>query len=213
MGCYLSTVVSSMDGETTDSDKRMMLSKLCERSIKLNNGKLVVKGVVHRAGVMNCNGRVYPKHVLEREVVKYLRDKVAAGLSFGELDHPSPCLGSQAFRRVNLTRVSHQLVELHWERDALVGTVEVLDTPHGEVLRRLYLEGHSLGVSSRGFATLGVGESGVIEVGDDFHLITFDYVSEPSTPGAYLFPIDFSYDGHIPNQEDFVQQQSKGAWR
>ena len=145
---------------------RGLTSRFC--SVPSSSSRL--SGVLHRAGVINCNGRVYPKHVLEREVLKFVTEKVRAGKSFGELNHPF--LNSETFRSIDVRRVSHHVVEMHWEGDALVGTIEILDTPQGRALRRMYLRGDALGVSSRGWATLCVEANGVTRVGDDFDLIT-----------------------------------------
>ena len=106
-------------------------------------------------------------------MLKLVREKVVCGKSFGELNHPDPCLDSDRFFGIDPRRVSHQLVEMHWENDALVGTIEVLDTPLGRALRRMYLRGDAIGVSSRGWATLCVNpNNGVTQIGEDFNLIT-----------------------------------------
>ena len=196
---------------------RKHLSKLCKRSIKLNRGKLIVQGILHIAGHLNSNGRIYPKNVLEREVRKFVGEKihVARPSGFGELNHPAVPSSTSAFtptleenfRSIDVMRISHQLLEMHWEKDTLFGTIEVLDTPLGLRVRNKYLRGDAIGVSSRGWATLYEKEKdGVVEVevGEDFSLITFDYVSEPSTPGAYLLPIDFVYEGNLPEQKEIT---------
>ena len=194
--------------------RRRFLSRLCKQSMKVNQGKLIVKGVLHRAGALNSNGRVYPKSILTREVHRFVEEKVHQHASFGELFHPR--LSCENFRTINVARISHQLLELHWEEDTLMGTIEVLDTPQGRTLRKLYRRGEceSVGVSSRGWATLLENkENGSMEVGDDFDLITFDYVSQPSTPGAFLLPIPFVYTGTLPDQKEITKLAKKMSKR
>ena len=120
-----------------------------------------------------------------------LRRRLVTGrgsTAFGELDHPAP--DSPWFRRPNRANVSHVVLEMGWEGNNLVGVVEVLPTPCGNMLRDLYLMGERLGVSSRGWASLRSGDaSGAVVIQDDFELITFDFVPDPSTTGAYLYPV------------------------
>ena len=118
----------------------------------------------------------------------------------GELDHPESSV-------VNLKNVSHNVVEMHWEGDDLVGTVEVLTTPNGNILRELFRNGIKLGISSRGLGTLKkISENSAI-VGDDFELIAFDFVSNPSTQGAFLAPI-----GQIPLAEGIHRNPVTNQW-
>jgi hypothetical protein len=144
--------------------------------------KLVVKGILQRAGIKNQNGRVYPKEILVRESRKYEENFIKERRAIGELDHPESSV-------VNLQNVSHNVVEMHWEGDDLVGTVEVLPTPNGNILRELFRSNIRLGISSRGLGTIkkGVNEDADF-VQDDFELIAFDFVSNPSTRGAFMFP-------------------------
>jgi len=153
-------------------------------SIK-NNGKLVVKGVLQRAEAKNQNGRVYPKDTLVREAQKYAKIQIAERRALGELDHPDSSV-------VNLNNVSHNVLEMHWKDNDLVGTVEVLGTPSGNILKELFKSGIKLGISSRGLGSVkeiaeAEGEDSV-EVQPDFELIAFDFVSNPSTHGAFLSP-------------------------
>lgn len=145
-------------------------------------GPFTVKGVLQKANAKNQNGRVYPRQILEREAAKYQENFVKERRALGELDHPE----SQV---VNLQNVSHNVIEIHWEGDDLVGTVEVLTTPSGNILKELFKSGIKLGISSRGMGSVkkNVRES-ADEVQDDFDLICFDFVSNPSTRGAFLYP-------------------------
>jgi hypothetical protein len=154
-------------------------------SLTQNNGKLIVKGVLQRAESKNQNGRVYPKDVLFREAKKYAGTFVKERRALGELDHPDSSV-------VNLNNVSHNVLEMGWSGDNLTGTVEVLGTPAGNILKELFKSGIKLGISSRGMGSVKeiMGEdSQTLEVQPDFELIAFDFVSNPSTQGAFLSPV------------------------
>ena len=155
-------------------------------SMKENSGKLIVKGVLQRAEAKNQNGRVYPREILEREAKKYTKEFIGQRRAMGELDHPESSV-------VNLQNVSHNVKEMHWEGDNLLGTVEVLGTPSGNILKELFKSGIKLGISSRGMGSVeSVNEGEAQEVQDDFELIAFDFVSNPSTHGAFLHPTNES---------------------
>ena len=160
-------------------------------SLKENDGKLVVKGVLQRAEAKNQNGRVYPRETLVREAKKYMKEFVNEKRAMGELDHPESSV-------VNLQNESHNVTEMHFEGDNLLGTVEILTTPSGNILKELFKNGIKLGISSRGLGSVEVvresnGDT-VSKVGDDFELIAFDFVSNPSTHGAFLYPMNESVD-------------------
>ena len=155
-------------------------------SMKENSGKLIVKGVLQRAEAKNQNGRIYPREILEREAKKYTKEFIGQRRAMGELDHPESSV-------VNLQNVSHNVKEMHWEGDNLLGTVEVLGTPSGNILKNLFEAGIKLGISSRGMGSVEtVNEGDAQEVQDDFELIAFDFVSNPSTHGAFLHPTNES---------------------
>ena len=152
-------------------------------SIKQNNGRLVVHGVLQRSDAKNQNGRVYPHEILARESTKYDEGFIKQKRALGELDHPESSV-------VNLQNVSHNITEMHWEGKNLIGTVEVLGTPSGNILTELFKAGIKLGISSRGMGSVQpMSEGDGQEVGQDFELIAFDFVSNPSTHGAFLYPI------------------------
>ncbi len=157
-------------------------------SLTQNNGKLVVKGVLQRAEAKNQNGRIYPKETLVREADKYAGTFVKERRALGELDHPDSSV-------VNLNNVSHNVLDMGWNGDDLVGTVEVLSTPAGNILKELFKCGIKLGISSRGMGSvkevMGEGDQ-TLEVQPDFELIAFDFVSNPSTHGAFLSPVNES---------------------
>jgi hypothetical protein len=153
-------------------------------SMKENNGKLIVRGVLQRAEAKNQNGRVYPREILQREAKKYTKEFIAQRRAMGELDHPESSV-------VNLQNVSHNIKDMHWEGDNLLGTVEVLGTPSGNILKELFKSGIKLGISSRGMGSVeqvSEADGDVMKVGDDFELIAFDFVSNPSTHGAFMYP-------------------------
>ena len=153
-------------------------------SINENNGRLIVKGVLQRAEAKNQIGRIYPRETLVREAKKYAKIQIAERRALGELDHPDSSV-------VNLNNVSHNVLEMHWDDNDLVGTVEVLGTPAGNILKELFKSGIKLGISSRGLGSvkeIREDESDSVEVQPDFELIAFDFVSNPSTHGAFLSP-------------------------
>ncbi len=155
---------------------------LFEEAVRDQNKRLIVKGILQRAKVRNQNGRVYPKDTLFRESKKYEENFIKERRALGELDHPESSV-------VNLQNVSHNVIEMHWESDDLIGTVEVLPTPNGNILRELFKANIRLGISSRGLGTVNKSmneEADVVQ--DDFELIAFDFVSNPSTRGAFMFP-------------------------
>ena len=145
------------------------------------NGKLIVSGVLQRAAAKNQNGRVYPRETLVRESEKYSKVQIKERRALGELDHPDSSV-------VNLNNVSHNVLEMHWNGDDLVGTVEVLGTPAGNILQELFKSGIKLGISSRGLGSVKDMNEDTVEVQPDFELIAFDFVSNPSTHGAFMSP-------------------------
>ena len=163
-------------------------------SITENDGRLIVKGVLQRAEAKNQNGRVYPKDTLVREAKKYAEVNIAERRALGELDHPDSSV-------VNLNNVSHNILEMHWNGDDLSGTVEVLSTPSGNILKELFKSGIKLGISSRGLGSVKeIHEddgSDAVQVQPDFELIAFDFVSNPSTHGAFMSPMNEGVDNNI----------------
>jgi len=155
-------------------------------SLSKNGGKLIVSGVLQRAESKNQNGRIYPKETLMREANKYAEGFIKEKRALGELDHPDSSV-------VNLNNVSHNVLGMDWKGNDLVGTVEVLGTPAGNILKELFKSGIRLGISSRGMGSVKeVMREGddTLEVQPDFELIAFDFVSNPSTHGAFLSPVN-----------------------
>ena len=154
--------------------------QLVEQSIK-ENKSLVVKGVIQRAEAKNQNGRVYPKEILEREIQKYIAGPVKERRALGELDHPESSV-------INLQNVSHNVIRVKMVGDDVYGEVEILSTPAGNILKELFRNGITVGISSRGMGSVQESGNGTVEVQDDFELLCFDFVSTPSTHGAFMKP-------------------------
>jgi hypothetical protein len=142
---------------------------------------LMVEGVIQRANSKNQNGRVYPREILEKEVEKYIAESIAQNRALGELDHPESAV-------INLKNVSHNIKQLWWEGDDLMGKVEILPTPSGNILRELFINNITVGISSRGMGSVQPLGEGTVEVQDDFELLCWDFVSTPSTQGAFMKP-------------------------
>lgn len=164
-------------------------------------GRTIVRGVLQRAGAPNQNERVYPRNILEREVKKYMQ-LIKERRALGELDHPETSV-------INLKNVSHNVREVHWEGDDLVGTVEILPTPSGNILKELLRSGILLGISSRGMGSVAPRREGGVQVGEDFELIGWDFVSNPSTHGAFMTPMNESKKIQPPETcGEFCKSQS-----
>ena len=152
-------------------------------SIEQNSGKLIVQGILQKASEQNQNGRVYERSLLEREATKY-NELINDRRALGELDHPESSV-------VNLQNVSHNVTKMWWEGESLLGKVEVLGTPSGNILKELFKSGITLGISSRGMGTTREHEGKTL-VNYDFELVAFDFVSNPSTRGAFLEPVNLN---------------------
>ena len=153
---------------------------------KLNpNKNLVVEGIVQRADAKNENGRVYPKGILHREVEKYIAGPIAQNRALGELDHPESSV-------ISLKNVCHNIKQLWWEGDDLFGRIEVLNTPSGNILKDLLMNNITVGISSRGMGSVKQLGENTVEVQDDFDLVCWDFVSTPSTHGAYMKPVSLA---------------------
>jgi len=150
----------------TESEKRFV-----------SDGGMILSGVIQRCGVPNGNGRIYTEGVLKREIGLYEK-LVKENRALGELDHPESNI-------VELANVSHKMTAVWMEGNDVYGKIQVLDTPSGKILRALVEGGCKIGISSRGTGTLQESPKGSI-VNEDFQLICFDMVSEPSTAGAFM---------------------------
>ena len=170
--------------------------QLAEATLK-ENRPLVVKGVIQRAEAKNQNGRIYPREILEREINKYIEGPVKEKRALGELDHPESSV-------INLQNVSHNVTKIKMMGDDVYGEVEILPTPAGKILQALFASGITVGISSRGMGSVKEGSGGTVEVQDDFELLCFDFVSTPSTHGAFMRPV-----GRALQEGQIIQQEYK----
>ena len=155
------------------------------RESKTKPGVFEVEGVMQRAIAKNQNGRTYSKAILERESKKYTEEFVKNGNAFGELDHPESPV-------VSLKNASHIVKELWWKGDDLMGRVELLNTPAGNIVKEIIKAGHTIGISSRGTGSVQQTNEGTLEVQPDFELVCWDFVSNPSTHGAFMNPVSLN---------------------
>tara|TARA_R110000868_G_scaffold279848_1_gene539929 strand:- start:422 stop:1030 length:609 start_codon:yes stop_codon:yes gene_type:complete len=155
-----------------------------QSSLTLTEGKMsdrgnpVVGGILATAEVKNGNGRYYKKSLWQREIDKYM-DSVKERRALGELDHPESSV-------INLKNASHNIVDIYWDGNTVMGKIEILPTPSGNILKALLESNIKLGVSSRGMGSLQENADGLLEVQDDFDLLCWDFVSTPSNPGSYM---------------------------
>tara|TARA_Y100001970_G_C13944670_1_gene704979 strand:+ start:31 stop:645 length:615 start_codon:yes stop_codon:yes gene_type:complete len=163
-------------------------AEMIKESREHNDGKVLLKGVLQKSDTLNQNGRVYPRAILEREIRNYQKF-IQESRALGECDHPDSSV-------VELKNASHIVREAHMDGDVCYGVIELLNTPSGKILQSLVESGVTLGISSRGVGTTR-SEGGNQVVQEDFQLICFDMVSEPSTPGAFMMN-----EGKVVSQDD-----------
>ena len=156
------------------------------------NKNMMVEGVVQRAEEFNHNGRRYPFEVLKREVDKYIAGPIAENRALGELDHPEKSV-------IELKNASHNIKKLWWDGNDLLGKIEILPTPAGNILKELFNNNITVGISSRGMGSVVSLGEGRVEVDDDFELLCWDFVSTPSTHGAFMKPTGLN-EGRVYRQ-------------
>jgi len=149
---------------------------------RLANGNMVVSGLVQATDKPNANKRIYPYQTLFVQVQKYIAGPIAENRALGELDHPESSI-------INLKNVSHNIIRLFWEGKDLYGDVEILPTPSGNILKELFKNNITVGISSRAMGSVTPIGEGLVQVEDDLDLICWDFVSTPSTYGAYMKPV------------------------
>ena len=160
-------------------------------------GNPMVEGILATAEVKNGNGRYYAKDLWEREIDKYM-GSVKENRAVGELDHPESSV-------INLKNVSHNIKDMWWDGDNVMGKIEILPTPSGNILKALIDSGVTVGVSSRGMGSLQQrGE--MLEVQDDFELLCWDFVSTPSNPGSYMQLVREGIE--VPSKDKYVEVNS-----
>ena len=148
-------------------------------------GVFEVVGIMQRAGAKNQNGRIYKREILEDQVREYIENFVKVGNAYGELDHPESAV-------VSLKNASHVVKDLWWEGEDLMGKVELLNTPSGNIVKEILRGGHTIGISSRGTGSVQQTNEGTLMVQPDFELVCWDFVSNPSTQGAFMNPISLN---------------------
>ena len=161
-------------------------------SYQTKDGRFMVEGVLQRAEAQNQNGRVYPAEILQREVKKYKNREIKENRAYGELDHPDSSV-------VELKNTSHIVRDVWWKGNDVMGKVEILKTPAGNILKELIKAGCTIGISSRGMGSVKESTGGTVTVEDDFDLICWDFVSNPSTHGAFMKPVNES----VKNQKSY----------
>ena len=162
---------------------------------KVKPGVFEVTGIMQRAGAKNQNGRIYKKEILEEEVRNYVENFVKIGNAYGELDHPESAI-------VSLKNASHVVKELWWDGDDLCGRVELLNTPSGNIVKEILKGGHTIGISSRGTGSVTQTNEGTLMVQPDFELVCWDFVSNPSTQGAFMNPISLNEAKQVAGKYD-----------
>jgi hypothetical protein len=169
--------------------------KQLHEGVKAPSGNPLVEGILATAEVKNGNGRYYPKELWEREIDKY-QQMVKENRATGELDHPESSI-------ISLKNVSHIIREIWWDKDKVMGKLEILPTVSGNILKALIDNNVMVGVSSRGMGSLKqIGET--LEVQDDFELLCFDFVSTPSNPGSYMYLVKEGLEPAKTNKYDKV---------
>ena len=161
----------------------------------VTDGGMILSGIMQMAETVNGNGRVYPSSVLMKEVKNYQK-LVKERRALGELDHPEDSV-------INLKNASHIVTSCWMEEKKVMGKIKVLDTPSGKILRSLVEGGCAIGISSRGMGSV-TESNGQTIVEDDFQLICFDVVSEPSTPGAFMMKEAKDYKNEVFTKSDRI---------
>ena len=160
-------------------------------------GGMMLTGKLQEGGVVNGNQRMYPPQVIMREVKNYEK-LVSENRALGELDHPENNI-------ISLEKVSHRVTAIWMEGNVAMGKVQVLNTPAGKILQELVNGGCKMGISSRGMGSVRE-EKGTTIVEDDFQLICFDFVSEPSTPGAFMMQESKNFQDRIFTKADRINR-------
>ena len=161
------------------------------------DGGMILSGIMQKSDTVNGNGRVYPHNVLVKEIKNYQK-LVKENRALGELDHPEDSV-------INLRNASHMVTEVWWNGKEVMGKAKVLDTPSGKILRSLVESGVTLGISSRGMGSV-TESNGQTMVEEDFQLICFDFVSEPSTPGAFMMKEAKEYNNQVFTKADRINR-------
>ena len=162
--------------------------------VRSSRGNMIVSGQVQACDKPNANKRIYPYETLYSQVEKYIEGPIREKRATGELDHPESSV-------INFKNVSHNILKLWWEGKDLYGDIEILPTPSGNIVKTLFENNITVGISSRAMGSVSPIGEGLVKVEEDLEIICWDFVSQPSTYGAYMKPIasmnesvDFSID-------------------
>jgi hypothetical protein len=166
-------------------------SGLIREGVGVGSRNMIVTGQVQACDKPNANKRIYPYDVLFPQVEKYIDGPIREKRALGELDHPESSI-------INLKNVSHNILKLWWEGKDLMGEIEILPTPSGNILRELFKSGISVGISSRAMGSVTPIGEGLVRVEEDLELLCWDFVSQPSTFGAYMAPIGTIRESYSP---------------
>ena len=175
-------------------------TKRLNEGLSNRNGNMIVSGLVQACDKPNANRRIYPYAILREQVEKYIDGPVSENRALGELDHPESSI-------VNLKNVSHNIKRLYWEGKDLHGEIEILPTPSGNILKELFKNNITVGISSRAMGSVTPIGEGLVQVEDDLDLICWDFVSQPSTYGAYMKPtsgLNESLDRILINENKYA---------
>jgi hypothetical protein len=175
-------------------------TKRLNEGLSNRNGNMIVSGLVQACDKPNANRRIYPYAILREQVEKYIDGPVSENRALGELDHPESSI-------VNLKNVSHNIKRLYWEGKDLHGEIEILPTPSGNILKELFKNNITVGISSRAMGSVTPIGEGLVQVEDDLDLICWDFVSQPSTYGAYMKPtsgLNESLDRTLINENKYA---------
>lgn len=164
------------------------------------NPTMKIKGIFGRCNEKNNNGRVYPTAVLEGQLSK-VQPMINERRLCGELDHPQN-------DTVKLSNASHLITKLEMKGDELIGEAELLNTPAGLTAKALVEGGVKIGISSRGMGTLSEDANGQKIVNEDFRLVTFDLVADPSTRGAFPGLSESTESQFVRESQDKLQKET-----
>jgi hypothetical protein len=156
------------------------------------NGNMIVSGLVQACDKPNANKRIYPFETLRSQVELYIKGPITENRALGELDHPETSV-------INLKNVSHNILKLWFDGKNLYGDIEILPTPSGNILKQLFANNITVGISSRAMGTVSPIGEGLVQVEDDLELICWDFVSTPSTFGAYVRPVSGINESYNPS--------------
>jgi hypothetical protein len=162
------------------------------------SGNMIVSGLVQACDKPNANKRIYPYDTLKVQVDQYIKGPISENRALGELDHPESSV-------INLKNVSHNIRSLWWDGKNLYGDIEILPTPSGNILKQLFSNNITVGISSRAMGSVTQIGEGLVKVEDDLELICWDFVSTPSTFGAYVKPVSGLRESYDPS----IQQSMK----